>query len=166
MLQNSLEFSKNLLKGKIAENIFEQMFGDAGNFTVLSFGYENTLPELAHQRDRINVKETMDIIRRAPDFAVINHKTHDVYLVEVKYMRHSDQVKIVKAAQRMVDSWKPSYLFLAAPQGFFFGKASEILDNQGIINKLDNEWVSVDLQEKYLDLLNKFVQINLETSED
>jgi hypothetical protein len=36
----------------------------------------------------IQTEETMEIIRRAPDFAVINNETHDVHLIEVKYMKH------------------------------------------------------------------------------
>lgn len=162
MLQDSLEFSEKLLKGKIAETVFEQMFRDTGTFTVLAFGYENILPELAHRKNDIQAKEAMEIIRRAPDFAVIDNKSHDVYLIEVKYMKHSESRWILRDAERMVSSWKPSYLFLASPNGFFFGKASEIIEKNGVMDKLPASWVPFELQEKYLDLLNKFIQFSLE----
>jgi hypothetical protein len=157
MFQTPLDFSKQLLKGRIAETIFEQMFRDVGTFTVLAFGYENILPELAHRQNDIQAEETMEIIRRAPDFAVIDNKSHDVYLIEVKYMMHPNQDFILKAAQRMTDSWKPSYLFLATPKGFFFGRAGEVVKNKGVINELANSCVSSKLQEKYLELLNQFI---------
>ena len=45
-MQTSKQFSHELIKGKIAELIFEMMFREAGRFTS-SFGYEYTLPEIA-----------------------------------------------------------------------------------------------------------------------
>jgi hypothetical protein len=38
------EFIKDLVKGKIAEIIFEQMFRESGRYTILHSGYEYTLP--------------------------------------------------------------------------------------------------------------------------
>ena len=157
MFQTPLEFSKQLLKGRIAETIFEQMFRDARAYTVLAFGYENILPELAHSQDKVHAEETMEIIRRAPDFAVIDNKSHDVYLIEVKYMANPNQDFILKAAQRMTESWKPSHLFLATPKGFYFGRASEVLENNGVMEKLSESWISFELQNKYLELLNQFI---------
>ena len=86
MYYDPINFSKNLVKGRIAETIFEQMLRDAECFTILAFGYESVLPELAHRQHDIHAEETMEIIRRAPDFAVINNETHDVHLIEVKYL--------------------------------------------------------------------------------
>ncbi len=37
---------KKLIKGKIAEIIFEQMFRETGEYTIIPFGYENIVPEL------------------------------------------------------------------------------------------------------------------------
>lgn len=46
---NNISFTKNLIKGKIAEIIFENMLREAGIFTILHFGYEYILPELAKE---------------------------------------------------------------------------------------------------------------------
>ncbi|MDE2096048.1 MAG: hypothetical protein KGL39_02265 [Patescibacteria group bacterium] len=46
-LDKEISFFRDLLKGKIAEVIFEQMFRDCGKFTILPFGYEKTVPEVA-----------------------------------------------------------------------------------------------------------------------
>jgi len=44
MNNNNVNFTKQLVKGKIAEVIFAQMFRQSGNFTVLEFGYEKVIP--------------------------------------------------------------------------------------------------------------------------
>jgi len=157
MNYDPISFSKNLVKGRIAETLFEQMLRDAGKFTILAFGYENIVPELAHRHTDVHAQETMEIIRRAPDFAVINNITHEVRLIEVKYLRDPRADRILKDAQRMAESWKPSYLFLATPVGFYFGKATEIVMNKGVIPPLNHPHIPKELEEKYTSLLNEFI---------
>ena len=163
---HNIDFSRNLVKGRIAEILFEQMLRDTGYFTILAFGYENILPELAHRQNDVHAQETMEIIRRAPDFAVIDNESHEVYLVEVKYMMRPTVEKIIAASKRMFESWKPSYLFLATPDGFFFDKASDILEKKGIISSIDNPKIPKELQDKYREILNEFIVQNSKTSED
>ncbi len=156
-MKNQTEFSRQLIKGKIAEHIFEQMLREAGKFTVLAFGYENILPELMHQQQDMKMEQTMEVIRRAPDFAVINNITHDVHLIEVKYRHTLKPFEILSFTNRMYESWKPSYLFLATPQGFYFGNVSDIIKNKGKIEQLTHPHISKTLQDKYCKLLNEFV---------
>jgi hypothetical protein len=165
MNYDSLTFSKNLIKGRIAETIFEQMLRDAECFTILSFGYENIVPELANRHNDIKAKETMEVIRRAPDFAVINNETHEVHLIEVKYMMSHNPEWILEDAKRMYQSWKPSYLFIATPNGFFFDKASNIVKNNGEIAKLEHPRLPKELQDKYTKLLNEFIDQNKQSKE-
>jgi hypothetical protein len=157
MNYDPINFSKNLVKGRIAETLFEQMMRDAGCFTILSFGYENIIPELAHRQNDMKAQETMEIIRRAPDFAVINNDTHDVFLIEVKYLMSPTPETILKDAKRMFESWKPSYLFIATPGGFFFDKAATIVENNGIIQHFIHPQIPAELQDKYIKLLNEFI---------
>ncbi len=157
MNYDPIDFSSKLVKGRIAETLFEQMLRDSGCFTILAFGYESVLPELAHRQNDIHAQETMEIIRRAPDFAVINNETHDVHLIEVKYMMNPREEWILRDAQRMFESWKPSYLFLATPKGFFFDKASTIIEKNGEMTPLKHPKIPKDLQEKYTQLLNKYI---------
>lgn len=157
MSYDPIIFSKNLVKGRIAETIFEQMLRDAECFTILAFGYESVLPELAHRQHDIHAEETMEIIRRAPDFAVINNETHDVHLIEVKYLMNLKAEWVLKDAKLMYESWKPSYLFLATPEGFFFDKAGDIVKNNGAIPPFIHPKIPKELQEKYLALLNNFI---------
>lgn len=155
---DKINFSKQLIKGKVAEMIFEQMLRDAGGFTVLGFGYEKILPELARRQHSIEAEKTMEIIRRAPDFAVIKHSTNKVYLVEVKYMHNVERRYVKEAAEKMIMSWDPSYLFIVSPKNFFFESASQIVKNEGKIEPLGFDTINRELQDKYLELLNKFIQ--------
>ena len=152
-------FSQNLIKGKVAEMIFEQMLRDAGGFTVLGFGYEKILPELARRQDSVEAERTMEIIRRAPDFAVIKHDNNKVYLIEVKYMRALKEHWVKSAAEKMLASWDPSYLFIATPDGFYFDAAKKVTENEGRIDPLNNESISQELQDSYLKVLKTFINM-------
>jgi len=166
MNYDPIDFSRKLIKGRIAETLFEQMMRDTGLYTILAFGYENILPELVHRQNDIHIQETMEIIRRAPDFAIINNKTHEVQLVEVKYMMRPKADWILRDAKRMYESWKPAYLFLATPNGFFFDKAATIFERNGEIAPLDHSNFSKELQDKYIKILNEFIVSNIAPSEN
>ncbi len=155
---DQINFSRQLIKGRVAEMIFEQMLRDAGCFTVLAFGYENILPELMHRQHDVKTEQTMEIIRRAPDFAVINNETHDVHLIEVKYRRHLKEDDIFKIAERMFESWKPSFLFVATQEAFYFGKVSDIVQSGGHIPPLEHQNIPKELQDKYLELMKVFIK--------
>lgn len=156
-MSEHINFSRNLIKGKIGEMIFEQMLNEVDAFTVLSFGYENVLPELAQIQGEVNADAAMEAIRRAPDFVVINNETHDVYLVEVKYRTRMSLGDNLKEADRMFRSWKPAFLFLATPHGFYFDSAKNIVHSKGEMKPLGNEYFSKELQEKYITLLKEFI---------
>lgn len=158
MNPQQINFTHQLIKGRIAETIFEQMLRDTNKFTILSFGYEKILPELAHRQGDVHAEETMEIIRRAPDFAVINNETHEVHLIEVKYRKDNVDTWNLDIAKQMSESWKPSYLFLATPTGFYFDKALDIVEHSGRIHELHHKDIPQELQKKYLVQLNEFIK--------
>lgn len=137
--------------------IFRQMMSEVEAFTILSFGYENVLPELAQHQHDMNADAAMEAIRRAPDFVVINNETHDVYLVEVKYRTRMSSEDNLKEADRMFRSWKPAFLFMATPHGFYFDSAKNIVHNKGEMKPLGDEYFSTELQDKYITLLKEFI---------
>lgn len=155
---DKVNFSKQLIKGRIAEMIFEQMLRDAGGFTVLGFGYEKIIPELARRQATVEAERTMEIIRRAPDFAVIRHENNRVYLVEVKYMHTMTREKVLTAAEKMINSWDPSYLFIVTPHSFYFESVRSIVEKGGHIEPFGYDAVAKDLQDQYLELLNSFIE--------
>ncbi|MBU4000607.1 hypothetical protein KKG29_05575 [Patescibacteria group bacterium] len=156
---SNIIFAKNLVKGKIAETVFAQMLRETKTYTVLEFGYEKVIPELVQQGyDEKNV--TLKTLRTAPDFAVINQKTKEVKLIEVKYMRSINSEYILKYAKRMSESWNPSYLFIASLDGFYFDEINKIISNKGEISGLKHSQIPEDLQKQYLQILQDFEKNN------
>jgi hypothetical protein len=157
-MSTNIKFTENLIKGKIAEIVFENMLREAGCFTIMHFGYEYILPELAKGALFDKESETAKAVRSAPDFAVINNDTKKVHLIEVKYRKVVRQSDILKIAQRMSEAWNPSFIFLASKTGFYFDSIENIIKNSGEIKKLKHPNISEKLQDKYLELLNKMEQ--------
>lgn len=153
-MSTSKDFARNLVKGKIAETVFAQMFRETGGFTVLEFGYEKIIPELIESGKVAD--ETLEIIRRAPDFAVINKETKEVKLVEVKYRKFLSKEYTLRDAKRMMKAWNPSCLFVVTHDGFYFDDIRTIVEKDGEINPLMHPFISEEMKERYLKLLNDF----------
>lgn len=151
----TIQFSRDLIKGRIAEVIFEQMIRDEGRYTVIPFGYEHTIPTLAQYQHLTEIKQVMDNIKGAPDFALISENKKEVYLVEVKYQKNLDINKITEYAHGLMGRWNPSWIFVATPQAFYCAPSSSIIkDNK--ISSLSTNWVVSERQAEYLKLLNEF----------
>lgn len=149
------DFTFQLIKGKIGEIIFDQMFREAAEFTVIPFGYESTVPEIAQFARLVEHKEVLDSIRNTPDFALISHNQKQVFLVEVKFRTRMNTEEILKTAEKIHDRWKLAWLFVATPDGFYFDSCSNIIEKKSIV-PLNTSWISTELQRKYLEILNKF----------
>jgi hypothetical protein len=151
----NIQFTKNLVKGRIAETVFAQMLRHSGEFTVLEFGYEKIIPELVQSGDR-QENEMIETLRTAPDFAVINRKTKEVHLIEVKYRKVMESKYILEIAKRMHQSWNPSYLFVATLGGFYFDKIDEIIKSNGDIAPLKHPQIPAEIQTEYLKIIQEF----------
>lgn len=158
-MYSGARFARNLVKGKIAETIFAQMLRETGQFTVLEFGYEKIIPELI-QRGYQENNPTIETLRTAPDFAVINRDTKEVRLIEVKYMRELSPSNIFRFAVRMSESWNPSYLFVATLEGFFFDSIDKIIGDHGGITPLTHPAIPPETQKRYLKILKDFEEGN------
>lgn len=152
-MSNNLDFTRNLVKGRIAETVFAQMLRANGGYTVLEFGYEKVVPQLVGPNYGHD-NPAIESLRVAPDFAVINQETKEVRLIEVKYRQRLDINDVYDCAQKMHMSWNPSYLFIATQEGFFFDEISVILDTNGRISPLLD--IPQELQENYLNVLKDF----------
>ena len=155
--QTQVEFSEQLIKGKIAEMVFSQMFRDENKFTVIPFGYETTFPEIAQYGYLAKDKHVFDTIRNAPDFALVSHDKKEVYLVEVKYRNGLFPDQLQQKAKEIQDRWKSVRLFIATPTGFFFDDCSGIIHHHGSVSPLDESWITEKKQKEYLKLLNEFI---------
>lgn len=155
-IDKEISFSRDLLKGKIAEVIFEQMFRDCGKFTILPFGYEKTVPEVAQYQHVLEVQQVLDNIRHAPDFIIINQDRTQVYLVEIKYRHTTSPQEIKKIAEQVREHWTVAWLFLATPEGFYFDPINRIIASGGKIPPLAPSWIDANTQKHYLSLLMEF----------
>ena len=152
---DNIAFARNLVKGKIAETVFAQMLRETREFTVLEFGYEKVIPEMIQQGYEEN-NGMIETLRTAPDFAVINQKTKEVRLIEVKYMRNLNLAYVLRDAKRMSGSWNPSYLFVATLDGFYFDSIDMIIKNNGAIQALEHPQIPKAVQDKYLQIIIDF----------
>lgn len=156
---NNINFSHQLIKGKIAELIFAQMVRNTRAYTILEFGYENTLPSLAQMYPKSKSSAaTMEIIKRAPDFTIINHGNKEVHLVEVKYMNELKKSSVLSKARIIEKSWKQATMFIATTEGFYFDTVSNVIKNKGEISRFKHPKISLKTQQKYINLLNEFIK--------
>lgn len=152
-----IDFSRELIKGKIAEIIFEQMFRDSGEFTVLRFGYEYTAPELAQYQHLLKQhQEVMADVRHTPDFILLAPKEGKVFMVETKYRAKLDPPAIKQIAEDLVRRWHTPWLFVASLDGFYFQPCRSVVDNASGISPLSENWVPFPVQKQYLELLQEF----------
>jgi len=154
--QTPIDFSKQLIKGKVAEMIFEQMFRRVSGYTVIPFGYESIIPELvqyAEKEDRFGLIEN---IRNAPDFALVSHDPKQVLLVEVKYRSGLSLEQVKETAKRICEQWKLAWIFYATPHGFFFDSCSDI-EHLAALTPLDEEIIPIEIQKEYIKLLKDFI---------
>ena len=151
----NIDFSRNLIKGRIAEVVFEQMIREEGRYTVIPFGYEHTVPTLAQYQHLAEVKRVMSNIKDAPDFALISDDKTKIYLVEVKYQSNFNLEELHKTSEKLLERWDYPWIFVATPEGFFCGLCRDIVTEKRI-NKLPESWVAKDRQTEYLKFLNEF----------
>src|SRR3989344_560027 len=147
------DFLRRVVKGKIVELLFNEMFQEADEFTVIPMGYENTMPDLAQHKHHLQVKKVIENIRSAPDFVLINKDKTQVFLVEVKYRHVLDPEDLKKKSEEILKRWDPSFLFVATPDKFYMSSCHKLLNNLGNIEELNESWVNKDIQNKYLEVM-------------
>jgi hypothetical protein len=153
------KYTEDLIKGKIAEVIFEEMFRVDSRYTIIPLGYEHTTPILAQYQHLLHVRKVLDNIRNAPDFALISEDKKSVYLVEVRYKAAFDKNDILKDAKELYDAgWNPCFLFVGSRDGFYYGSVKNIIDNAGQIDLLPEQRINRGIQEEYHLLLQEFTK--------
>lgn len=80
---STTHFSHNLIKGRVAETIIQELF-QANDYNVFSYGMERTVPAIIHGIRGMNT-EVAKAIRSMPDFVMQNTENGDLFYVEVKY---------------------------------------------------------------------------------
>src|SRR6266403_1033869 len=138
-MSDKIDFARNVIKGKIAEQVFEFMFRSVDQYDVIPFGYEYSQPQLAQHINLLKEKNLLDTLRNTPDFLLISKDKSQAYYVEVKYRKILDDEEVKTLAQNLVNKWNHAFLFIATPEGFYSSACHDIL-NKGKIDKLQ-EWI-------------------------
>lgn len=147
---------RQLMKGKLAEVVFQHMFSENDFCTVIPFGYEHNTPLLAQYQHLIESNDALAHIRNAPDFILVKPDKTEIRLVDVKYRRAREPKRVLEIAQTIHKRWDTAWLFLATLDGFFFGPCNEIIEDQGEIRPLLTQWIRREIQDEYLELLREF----------
>ena len=150
------DWNHNLIKGKIAETVFQLMFGAARGYTIIPFGYENILPQLTQYRPMSPNQKALEKIKISPDYVLISEDKKLIHLIEVKYRRNPTKSGNLNIARKMKKAWDPSWLFLATPNAFYLGEVDKIIKMKGGMKKLETKIIDQKIQDKYIKLLNEF----------
>ena len=74
---------ENMIKGRIAETLIEELFLSLG-YNVFRYGMENTVPRIMKLLAGVR-SDVASNIRRMPDFVIQHPERKDVYFIEVKF---------------------------------------------------------------------------------
>jgi len=153
-------FEHELIKGRIAETIFEMMFRETKKFTVLHFGYEYTEPILSQYRNMANmavVQKVIEEVSKSPDYILVTEDKQQVYIVEVKFRHILNEKELLGIAEKVYERYPICYIFLATLDNFYFDTVSNIMNQKGAIKQLSTSWVSQEIQGKNKKLVKEFL---------
>ncbi len=154
---SNLVFTEKLIKGRIAEIIFEMMFRSEG-YKVTHFGYEYIASEFTREEIR-EVKENQAVlenIRHSPDF-IITDSANRINFVEVKLQSKLDFALLQNMAQATYERWSDAWYFVASREGFYFSPCEQIAKTADKLALLDTDLISQKTQDDYLELLLRYL---------
>lgn len=152
-----MHFQRDLIKGRIAETIFEEMFRATEGYAVFRFGYEMTHAMIAQYQHLAKNPAVLDQVRDNPDFLLITNDKKEYYFIEIKYRRHIDQDDIYNIAKALEERWGISHVFVVSHDGFYYGNVHDLVRRKGDIQRLPAHLVAKDIQDRYLRLLHEFL---------
>lgn len=77
-------FDENMIKGRIAETLIEQLFTRMG-YDVFRYGMENTIPGIMKKLANSEPREVVNEISKMPDFVVKHPEENTIHYIEVKF---------------------------------------------------------------------------------
>ena|SRR5260221_13425667 len=146
---NQNNFPENLIKGRIAETVFEQMFRQGSDFDIYPLGYEYTIPILRQFHDHPKFQQHKEIIDKilrnfnnSPDFLFVKPDKSNLFVVEVKYLEMYNQDQVMSYAEEVNAKWDPAWLFLATKSAFYFDSCNDIIHHKPNCSLLGYDWIS------------------------
>lgn len=161
-LKSDLDFARDLIKGRIAEVIFERMFKSSSHhFQVLRLGYEYTVPDLAWYRDSVKLPDVVKDFSGTPDFLLIADDKvgkKGAYVIEAKFRSRLDMQELKEISEHLVQKWSHPYLFVASPEKFLFAPCHKVKKQEW--EQLEAWGISRECQNGFLKLLKKFEHVD------
>ena len=154
MVKSHDYYSEDLLKGRMAECLVEDLLKKSGN-KVYRFGYESILQNLTQINERPFLDRTAVVtkkLRSIPDFVVVNSKKKP-FFVEVKFRT---KVKVYERDLKLIENfWQAKVVMVTIKEPYF-----RILEN----NTGNRNWVSLakdrdlDVSKEVLEEFDKLVE--------
>lgn len=151
-------YLRNVIKNKSAELIAFEMFHETGMYVVTSCGPEMIISEMASIEKSEDLKKEVTRLHERPQLSVSSLAAGVHYLVKVKYRENPTPQMIFAIAEEVATLWPTSYLCLVTPIGFFFDSCADILEREGDIALIDTNLVSLEIQDKYLKIVNDTIK--------
>ncbi|MCX7779033.1 MAG: hypothetical protein N2259_02210 [Patescibacteria group bacterium] len=129
---------ENILKGRMAESLVEELLKQCGN-KVYRFGYEAVLQNLTQLEDQFDRKsEVGQRIRSIPDFIVIRQKK--IFLVEVKFRGsptiYNEDLKMLNLIEKF---WRAKIIWVTVTKPYFRISVAPYFNKKGELNAMPLE---------------------------
>ena len=160
-------FSFNLLKGKLAEEILKAILNNSG-FKVYNYGCEYSLQGLQDTlKDYKNQNETLKKVRSTPDFFVYSDTANEGYLTEVKYSNSSKE--IFNDFDKYSIYWPEAYIILINPSWpnvFYIAQAKDLKPKKEFYNSTLRKKVKLYDQSQFQKIQDFISSIGYKTIKD
>ena len=151
---------ENLLKGRMAESLVEELLKKCGN-KVYRFGYEAVLQNLTQlEKSFDRESEVGQRISSIPDFIVVNQRK--ISLVEVKFRTdlhlYEDDIRRLKIIEEF---WQAKIIWITLTKPYFRVSVSPYFDKNGNLNSIPIEedadlMVIPDISKNFNELVEKY----------
>ena len=109
---------ENMIKGRIAEAIIEELLKASGN-DVYRFGYESILQNLVQRGSNFDRRnKNAHQVQSIPDFVVLNAEGNNFFL-EVKFRANPDWLIKDPRLRRTMEYWQPKLILVTVVKPYF-----------------------------------------------
>lgn len=109
---------ENMIKGRIAEAIIEELLKASGN-DVYRFGYESILQNLVQRGSNFDHRnKNAHQVKSIPDFVVLNAEGNNFFL-EVKFRARPEWLLRDPFLRRVTEYWQPKLILVTVTKPYF-----------------------------------------------
>jgi hypothetical protein len=129
MDDSETEFYYNLVKGRIAENIAQELLVKLG-YSVEKFGVENSAPQITKFLNRYKNSTVIKQISNMPDFLCFKNEKFKPFFAEVKY-RHNAIIQKTDL-ERYCDYPELIFIIFSKKEIFCIQYSKELIENEDV----------------------------------